>query len=59
MACRLGLELCERLTEASSKFDKMARWYKDAIRTASRANAIEHPPRRIADPSWITARFSV
>lgn len=55
-ACRLAMDLSERLTEANSKFDKMAGLYSMALRDARRANAIEHPPRRIGDSSWLAVR---
>lgn len=56
-ACRLAVELCERLTQSGGK--KQIAWdeYKEAIRLAVRSDAIESPPEPLPDDSWMLSRL--
>lgn len=56
-ACKLAMELCEPLTESSSKRELALREYQLAISAALRANAIEKPPLKLADDTFILARM--
>lgn len=55
-ASRLAFECCERITQSDSK--KQLAWadYKNSIREAARANALEVPPSEASDDSWVMAR---
>lgn len=56
-ACRLAVELCERLTQSGGK--KQIAWdeYREAIRLAVRSDAIESPPEPLPDDSWMLSRL--
>lgn len=56
LACRLALELCESLSDSTSKKQDLKDDYRAAISLARRMNAIEQPPRRTPDSSWVNAR---
>lgn len=56
LACRLALECCEQITNSNTKKAAAAEAYKEAIRDAAKAGAIEKPPAAISDDSWIMAR---
>jgi hypothetical protein len=56
LACRLALELCESLSDSTTKKQDLKDDYKAAISLARRMNAIEQPPRRTPDSSWVNAR---
>lgn len=55
LACRLAAEVAEELTQSIDK--RTAAWKErtQAVRDAKRANAIEQPPRRPPDSSWVRA----
>ena len=55
-ACKLGMQVCETLTQSNSKMESIAAQYDMALREAKRTNAIERPPTALADDTWITAR---
>lgn len=57
-ACRLAWENCERITQSESKRRLAMIEYKQAIREAIMANALENPPEFSADSSWVTSRIS-
>lgn len=57
LGCRLAVDLCEALTQSNSKKDKMGEHFTEAIRLAIRANAIEVPPKKIADDEWLLSRL--
>lgn len=52
LACRLHVEICEALTQSSTKAEQALNGYKMAVREAKRANAIERPPQVVPDASW-------
>lgn len=56
-ACRLAVEVCERLTQSSSKRQLAWDEYKIAVREAVRADAIENPPEPLPDDSWMLSRL--
>lgn len=53
----LAHEICESITQSSTKKESMALGRKNEIADAIRANAIELPPQVIADDSWLASRF--
>jgi hypothetical protein len=55
LACRLAAELCESLTQSTSKREAAWMEYRQAIRQAKRVNAIEVPPQRNPPSSWVRA----
>lgn len=56
-ACRLAMECADALTGSLQRWEKCAGEYKAAITEARRVNAIQNPPRNIADDSWLASRF--
>ena len=56
-ATRLAFECCEQITNSNSKKQQLAADYKESIKAAVRANAIEKPPQSIGDDSWIVTRL--
>lgn len=52
----LAYECCEAITQSDSKQELCRLRYKEAIRDAVRANAIEAPPQGMADDTWLAAR---
>lgn len=51
-ACRLAAEICEDLTQSTSKREAAWAERKQALREARRVNAIEQPPRANPPNSW-------
>lgn len=56
-ACRLAAEVCERLTQSNTKRELAWGEYKNAIRAALTADAIEAAPEPIPDTEWVLARL--
>ena len=56
-ACRLAMEIAERITQSTSKRELAYGEYKRALSMAHRANAIEKPPEPLADDTWILSRL--
>lgn len=56
-ACRLAMEICEELTQSTTKKESARQDYKQTISDAIRANAIELPPQSIQDDSWVIGRL--
>lgn len=56
-ACKLAMELAEPITASTSKRQLAFDEYKFAIREAVRANAVEKPPVKVADDTFIIARL--
>lgn len=56
-AARLAYECCERITQSDSK--KQLAWsdYREAIREAVRANALEVATSEATDDTWVMARL--
>lgn len=57
LACRLAAEVCEELTQSTTKKESAKDDYKLAMSVAIRANAIELPPQTIQDDSWLLGRL--
>jgi len=56
-ACRIAIEICERLTDSTTKRQLAWDEYKQAIIFASRSDALENPPESMPDDSWIMSRL--
>lgn len=56
-ACKLAAELCETLTQSSTKKQAALQDFSSAIGAARNASAIERPPIRQQDTSWYTSRL--
>jgi hypothetical protein len=56
LACRLAMEAADALTNSLTRWEKCAAEYKDAIKEARRANAIQNPPQSLQDGSWLGSR---
>jgi hypothetical protein len=56
-ACKLAMEMAEPLSASTAKRQLAFEEYKYAIKTAVRANAIEKPPTKTADDTWLLARL--
>jgi hypothetical protein len=57
MAISLALDLCEALTDSTSKKAQLAQDYKDAVLEAKKINAFEQVPAEAPDPTFLTARL--
>lgn len=56
LACRLGLELCEPLTQSVSKLQAIGNEYKIFMGEARRVNAIEKGPVAQPEDDYVTTR---
>lgn len=56
MAMQLAADACEKLTGSGSKGEKALAELEMALRTARRQSAIERPPQRLNESSWLRAR---
>lgn len=56
-ACRLAVELCERITQSNTKRDAAWGEYEKALNSAVRSDAIENPSEPLPDDSWILSRL--
>lgn len=57
LACRVAVQICEQVTQSNAKMESVMAQYKDAVREARRANAIEGIPAEPPTDTWITARL--
>lgn len=57
LACRIGLEVCEPLTQSDSKLSSIGSKYKLFMNDARTVNAIETGPTEPPEDPWITARL--
>lgn len=57
LGCQLAVDLCETLTQSETKRTRADNEFKNAIRLAVRANAIEKPPSKLADDEWVLSRL--
>lgn len=53
----LAVEVCEELTQSTSKIQQAGKLYDDAIEDAKQRNAFEQRPMNPPIDSWITQRF--
>lgn len=58
LAARLAFETVERITESSQKKSDLMVDYRESIKEAIRANALERAAEGIADDTWVLARIS-
>jgi hypothetical protein len=56
-AARLAHTCCERITQSDSKQQLAWGYYKQAIKEAVLANAVEGAPESQADDTWVLARL--
>lgn len=56
-ACALAVEICETITQSSTKKQAALQDYELAVRQARQASAIERPRIQQQDTSWYTARL--
>lgn len=56
-AAQLAVDLCEPLTQSDTKRVRAEGAFKHEISLAIRANAIELPPKQLADDSWLLSRL--
>lgn len=56
-ACRLAIELCEPLTQSTTKKKMLFDEYDDSLIRAKRADGQENPPADFEEDSWIEARY--
>ena len=59
MACDLADRVAVRITASESIKTRIAAERREAVSEAVRSNAIELPPRQIADGSWLATRSTV
>lgn len=57
LAARIAHTCCERITQSDSKQQLAWGYYKQAVKEASVANAIEGAPESVADDTWVLARL--
>jgi hypothetical protein len=57
LACKLAYELCETITNSDSLKERLERDYRIQIVRAISRNAIESPPARVADDTWVMSRL--
>jgi hypothetical protein len=56
-SCALAAEICETITQSSTKKQAALQDFELAIRQARQASAIERPPIQQQETSWYTARL--
>jgi len=57
LAARIGMEVCEPLTQSITKDQFLQQTYKWAISRAKTANAIEAGPEEPPEDDWVTTRM--
>jgi hypothetical protein len=58
LACKIAAHCCEEITQSNDKKQDAQAQYKQAISEARLSNAIQKPPQRSPEDSWVTARES-
>lgn len=56
LAAKLAMDVAESLSASTNKVDQASRNYRMALSDAVRCNAIEKPPVKLADDTWIASR---
>ena len=57
MAAKLAYEACYAITQSREGQQTAMQDYKQAVREAAAANAIEKPPQGMLDDSWMLGRL--
>lgn len=57
VACRIGLEICEELTQSAEKLQTIGASYKTFMGEARTVNAIEQGPVESPEDDWIACRI--
>ncbi len=55
MACKLAIEMSEKLTASSTKLEIVAAQFREALKGALAVNAIQRAPVAVQDDSWVMA----
>jgi hypothetical protein len=58
LACQLAVEMCERLTQSTTKQQMAQMKYTATMREARFVNAVQNPPQSRPDNTWILSRVS-
>lgn len=58
VAAALAVEIAPPLSKSDSAVERAAKKHMEVVRAARRSNAIQSPPQRLADDTWIAARFA-
>lgn len=57
-ASRLAYEGCEQITQSNTKKQLLGQEFREMIKEAYASDAIQDPPQRIQDDTWLLARES-
>lgn len=57
LACRIAIELCDRLTQKRSKRQEVMGEYSAFMAQAASVDAIDNPRKDFTEDEWITARY--
>jgi hypothetical protein len=57
LACRIAMELNEKINQSNTKLNNMSGLYELSIRKAKKVNAIDRPAQQSPEDSWVTARY--
>lgn len=57
VSVRLAFELCEAITQSSTKKNELYQEYQQAKSDAKRADGQENPPQQIEEDEWISVRY--
>lgn len=58
VAAALAIELAPPLSKSDSAVERAVKKHREAIMAARRSAAIQSPPQRLADDTWLTARYA-
>lgn len=56
LACRIGMKICQPLTQSTAKLEAVAQMRKLLIAEAKKTNAIQQTPQEEPDDTWLAAR---
>ena len=54
---KVTIESAEAITDSTTRKQQLERDYERAMMDARKANAIERPPQKMADDTWMIARL--
>lgn len=57
VASRLAMEMCEALTQSSTKKRELFEEYNESLIAAKRADGQENPPQQFEEDEWISVRY--